>query len=196
MLITADDYLPIARRFEGDIPWLYLDTVGKVTIGIGHMIPTAAAVSAIPLGRNGQAASEADKQTAYAAVAAATDRSPRGANAFQDLSDLRITPEQSADLFRGKVAEIFGEAQRLFQDVGGGFAAWPTRVQLATFDMAYNLGPQGLFRNFPTFRTKGLAQHDYLVCAQESRRIGPSPARNAWTRDQFEAAAQEAKRPA
>lgn len=193
MLITADDYLPIARRFEGDIPWLYLDTVGKVTIGIGHMIPTAAAVSAIPLARNGAAASEADKRTAYDAVAAATDRSLRGANAFRDLSDLRITPEQSAALFQGKFAEIFAEAQRLFKDVGGGFAAWPTRVQLATFDMAYNLGPRGLFNGFPTFRTKGLAVRDYQVCAEECRRVGPSPARNTWTRDQFEAAAQEAK---
>ena len=70
MLITADDYLPIARRFEGDIPWLYLDTVNKVTIGIGHLIPTAAAVAAIPLARDGRAASDADKKTAYAAVAA------------------------------------------------------------------------------------------------------------------------------
>ena len=196
MLITADDYLPIARRFEGDIPWLYLDTVNKVTIGIGHMIPTADAVSAIPLGRDGQAASEADKRTAYAAVAAATDRSLRGANAFQDLSDLRVSQEQSAALFVAKFAEIFAEAQRQFQDVGGGFAAWPKRVQLATFDMAYNLGPQGLYRSFPTFRTKGLAVRDYLVCARECRRIGPSPARNTWTRDQFEAAAQEAKRSA
>ena len=196
MLITADDYLPIARRFEGDIPWLYLDTVGKVTIGIGHMIPTAAAVSALPLGRNGQAANDADKRNAYVAVAAATDRSLRGANAFEDLSDLRITPAQSADLFRSKFAEIFAEARRLFQEVGGGFAAWPIRVQLATFDMAYNLGPQGLYRNFPIFRTKGLAKHDYLVCAQECRRIGPAPSRNTWTRDQFETAAQEMSRSA
>ncbi|WP_420563031.1 hypothetical protein [Thalassobaculum sp.] len=194
MLITADDYLPIARRFEGDIPWLYLDTVNKVTIGIGHLIPTAAAVAAIPLARDGRAASDADKQTAYAAVAAAKDRALRGANAFKDLSDLRITPDQSAALFRDKFAEIFAEAQRLFRTVGGGFAAWPKPVQLATFDMAYNLGPQGLFSGFPTFRTKGLAVGDYQVCAEECRRIGPAPARNAWTRDQFEAAAQEARR--
>ncbi len=193
MLITADDYLPIARRFEGDIPWLYLDTVNKVTVGIGHMLPNAAAVSAIPLARNGQAASEADKQAAYAAVAAATDRALRGANAFQDLSDLRIDADQSAVLFRGKFAEIFAETQRLFRTVGGGFAAWPVRVQLATFDMAYNLGPQGLYSGFPTFRTKGLAVGDYQVCAEECRRVGPSPARNTWTRDQFEAAAQEAR---
>lgn len=193
MLITADDYLPIARRFEGDIPWLYLDTVNKVTVGIGHMLPNAAAVSAIPLARNGKPASEADKQAAYAAVAAARDRALRGANAFQDLSDLRIDADQSAALFRGKFAEIFAETQRLFRTVGGGFAAWPTRVQLATFDMAYNLGPQGLYSGFPTFRTKGLAVGDYQVCAEECRRVGPSPARNTWTRDQFEAAAQEAR---
>lgn len=196
MLITADDYLPIARRFEGDIPWLYLDTVGKVTIGIGHMIPDAEEVCAVPLGRDGVAASDGDKRAAFGTVAAATARAFRGANAFRDLSDLRITPEQSADLFRAKFAELFAEAQRLFWDVGGGFAAWPKRVQLATVDMAYNLGPQGLYSSFPRFRKLGLARGDYLTCAEECRRIGPAPSRNTWTRDQFEAAAQEARRPA
>lgn len=192
MLITADDYLPIARRFEGDIAWLYLDTVDKVTIGLGHMIPDADAVLEVPLARDGRAATEQEKRAAYATVAAATDRSARGAGAFDDLTELRITPEQSAALFEGKFEDLFAEARRLFADVADGFPAWPRKVQLATFDMAYNLGPQGLYDKFPTFRKQGLARRDYAVCARECRRIGPGPARNAWTRQQFEEAATEA----
>ncbi|MDF1793428.1 MAG: hypothetical protein P1U88_16050, partial [Thalassobaculaceae bacterium] len=184
-----------ARRFEGDIPWLYLDTRSMVTIGIGHLIPDADAAAAIPLEKGGQPASADTIRAGYAVVSAATDHAFHGAGAFQDLTDLRITPEQSAALFRGKFAEIFATARRLFADVGGGFEAWPKRVQLATFDMAYNLGPQGLYGGFPSFRSKGLAVRDYAICAEECRRIGPAPARHMWTRDQFEAAAQEARAP-
>lgn len=185
MLITADDYLPIARRFEGDIAWLYLDTVNKVTVGIGHMIPNAAEMAQIPMMKNGVPASDGEKQAAYATVAKATDRSSRGANAFDELTTLRISEDQSADLFRSKFDSLFGEAVRLFQNVGGGFEAWPKTVQLATFDMAYNLGPYGLYRGYPTFRGEGLAKHDWAVCAKECYRNGPGQARNDWTKQQF-----------
>jgi len=192
MLITSDDYFPIAQRFEGDIAWLYLDTVDKVTIGIGHLIASPDRVGEIPLSRAGVPATDAQKRAAYDAVAAATDRSARGAAAFEPLTDLRITSAQSAELFRAKFAELFSEATRLFEDVGGGFEAWPTKVQLATFDMAYNLGVSGLYNGYPTFRGKGLAKHDWAVCAEECYRNGPGKARNDWTRQQFEQAAAEA----
>lgn len=190
MLITADDYLPIAREFEGDIAWLYLDTVNKVTVGIGHMIPTVEAVDAIPLMTAGREATPQEKREAFATVAAATHRSALGAGAFDELTGLRVTPDQSAALFRDKFADLFAKTVGLFNDVGGGFVAWPKEVQLATFDMAYNLGPTGLYQKFPTFRTKGLAVNDYAVCARECRRIGPGRRRNDWTRAQFEAAAR------
>ena len=30
-------------RFEGRVPYMYLDTAGNVTVGIGHMLATAGA---------------------------------------------------------------------------------------------------------------------------------------------------------
>ena len=42
--------------FEGCIPWMYLDTVGKVTVGVGFMLPDSDAAAALPFQLEGQAA--------------------------------------------------------------------------------------------------------------------------------------------
>jgi GH24 family phage-related lysozyme (muramidase) len=42
MLDTAT-YLPKLKVFEGSVPYMYLDTTGNVTVGVGKMLPNAAA---------------------------------------------------------------------------------------------------------------------------------------------------------
>jgi len=186
MLITADDYYPIAQRFEGEIPWLYLDTAGLVTVGIGRMIPDPDAMAAVDMVDGaGAPAGDAAKRAAYAAVHAAQDRKGQVAGAFKDLTPLRLTQAGSRALFDASFATLFGEAKTIFKDVAGGFGAWPQDVQLATFDMAYNLGPQRLYDLFPTFREQGLAKRDYKTCADECERGGIGQARNDWTRAEF-----------
>lgn len=185
MLITAEDYLPFAREFEGEILHLYLDTVGKVTVGIGHMLPTADAIAPLGFFKDGQAASTADKRAAWQTVAAAQSMVGQVAGAYASLTDIRMTPESSAADFQTKFADIFGQAVERFKDVGGGFDAWPKPAQLATCDMAFNLGVTGLYTKFPTFRG-GLDAHDWALCARECERGGIGAARNAWTRRQFE----------
>lgn len=193
MLISADDYFPFAQEFEGNIPWLYLDTVGDVTIGIGHMIPSADKISAVPMvGANGAVASDSEKRAAFDAVKAAQSKVGQAAGAYEGLSPLRLGPGGDKALFQGNFDTLFAEAQKLFRNVAGGFEAWPKAVQLATFDMAYNLGAWRLYNLFPTFREKGLAVPDYMVCAQQCRRGGIDQARNDWTKAQFESAAKEA----
>ena len=44
------------KSFEGSIPWMYLDTVGKVTVGIGSMLPDAKAAATLPFSIDGRAA--------------------------------------------------------------------------------------------------------------------------------------------
>ena len=34
-------------QFEGSVPWMYLDTVGKVTVGVGSMLPDARAAGTL-----------------------------------------------------------------------------------------------------------------------------------------------------
>ena len=36
------------KEFEGCVPWMYRDTAGKLTVGVGLMLPDARAAAALP----------------------------------------------------------------------------------------------------------------------------------------------------
>jgi hypothetical protein len=60
----------------------------------------------------------------------------------------------------------------------------PDCVKLALLDMIYNLGPAGLFKDFPHLMA-AIETSAWAQAAAHCMRRGPSPARNAWTRQQF-----------
>ena len=43
-----DQALAQIEKFEGRVPWMYLDTKSKVTVGIGCMLPTVAPALLLP----------------------------------------------------------------------------------------------------------------------------------------------------
>jgi len=50
---TFDQSLAQLKTFEGCVPWMYRDTAGKVTVGVGLMLPDAAAACALPFQTEG-----------------------------------------------------------------------------------------------------------------------------------------------
>jgi hypothetical protein len=65
------------KLFEACVPWMYLDSVGKVTVGVGLMLPNAYAASALPFTLVGAPATPAQIAADFARVAAlAPDRLP------------------------------------------------------------------------------------------------------------------------
>ena len=50
MLNTAT-YLPQLKIFEGSIPFMYVDSTGNVTVGVGNMLPNAAAAQKLAFQR-------------------------------------------------------------------------------------------------------------------------------------------------
>lgn len=191
MAVSSRDYQPFAEQHEGRIPWMYLDTVGRVTVGVGHMIPSADAALTVPFvdPASGSKAQPDAIRAGYAAVAAARASVGRVAGAFQGLSALRLDDDGIAAVFAADFDRIVGRTRDLFEAVGGGLDSYPDPAQLAVIDMAFNLGPDGLYGKFPSFRTKGLAPRAFDVAASESRRGGISDERNKWTFDQLMAAA-------
>jgi len=191
------DYQPFAERYEGKIDWMYLDTVGKVTVGIGHMIPSADEAAALSFvdPASGTAATGDAIRAAFAAVQAAGSGDDRPAGAFQSLTTIRLPDAAVTALFQADYQQIVGRIRTLFQNVGGGLDSYPDPAQLAVIDMGYNLGPEGLYDKFPTFRTKGLAPRAFDVAARQSHRLGISEERDKWTADMLMQAAQiEARR--
>lgn len=192
MSVGSRDYQPFAEQHEGRISWMYLDTVGRVTVGIGHMIPSADAAVMVPFvdPASGSKASADAARAGFDAVAAAQASVGRAAGAFQRLTTLRLDDDGIAAVFAADFDRIVGRTRDLFKTVGGGLDSYPDPAQLAVIDMAFNLGPDGLFNKFPSFRTKGLAPRAFDAAAAESRRGGISDERNKWTYDQLMAAAR------
>lgn len=185
MPITHRDYLPLAEQNEGNIPWMYLDTAGHVTVGIGHMVESAADAEALGFVEPdpGRAATREGIRAAYAVVADARHLIGRPAGAFAALTLVRLPRAAVLAVYERDFDRIVGHTRDLFRAVGGGLDSYPDPAQMAVVDMAFNLGPTGLYTKFPKFRTEGLARRDFEVAARECRRSGIAERRNAETRN-------------
>jgi len=50
------------KEFEGSVPWMYRDTVGKVTVGVGFMLPNAEAAQALAFHQGARLATPRDRR--------------------------------------------------------------------------------------------------------------------------------------
>jgi GH24 family phage-related lysozyme (muramidase) len=169
------------KEFEGCVPWMYRDTVGKVTVGVGLMLPDAKAAEALPFVTGTRAATPEEIAAEYARV----DSLPMGrASAFYKTPTSLVLTQQTMD---AKLTSVLAGFEADLRGQFPHYDALPEGVKMALLDMIYNLGPAGLFKGFPhlvaAIRTGAWSQ-----AAEHCMRRGPSAARNAWTREQFRSA--------
>jgi GH24 family phage-related lysozyme (muramidase) len=166
------------KEFEGCVPWMYRDTVGKITVGVGLMLPDPKAAQALPFVLGARPATPEEIAAEYTRV----DTLPLGrASAFYKSPTALELTQQTIDAKLTSVLEGF-EADLRTQLPH--YDTLPDSVKMALLDMIYNLGPAGLFKGFPHL----IAAVDAGAWAQAAERCirrGPSAARNAWTREQF-----------
>jgi GH24 family phage-related lysozyme (muramidase) len=166
------------KEFEGCVPWMYRDTVGKVTVGVGLMLPDAKAAQALPFLNITQPATPAEIATEYARV----DALPQGRTAsfYKTPHSLQLAP-QTID------AKLTSVLQGFETDLRTEFPHYdtlPDAIKMALLDMIYNLGPAGLFKGFPHL-VAAVQTGNWTQAAAHCNRRGPGEARNAWTREQF-----------
>jgi GH24 family phage-related lysozyme (muramidase) len=166
------------KEFEGCVPWMYRDTVGKVTVGVGLMLPDAKAAQALPFVVGARAATPEEIAAEYARVdAMAMGR----ASAFYKTPTSLVLTQQTIDakltsVLAGFEADLRGQFPR--------YDALPDAIKMALLDMIYNLGPAGLFKGFPHL-VAAIQTGSWQHAAEHCMRRGPSAARNDWTREQF-----------
>ncbi|HSY68290.1 MAG TPA: hypothetical protein VK813_06600 [Edaphobacter sp.] len=178
MATYLEQSLAKLKEFEGCVPWMYRDTVGKVTVGVGLMLPDAKAAEVLPFVLGARAASPGEIAAEYARV----DSMTLGrASAFYKIpSSLELT-QQTIDAKLKSVLEGFEADLRIrFPH----YDALPDGVKMALLDMIYNLGSEGLFKGFPHL-VAAVEAGAWAQAAEHCMRRGPSEARNAWTRQQF-----------
>lgn len=138
-------------RWETPLLWMYLDSVGLVTVGCGTMLPDAASAAKIAFFHkaNFAAASVEDITAAWNTLHAgaagqkkAVPKDKFSARHYEAVTDLRITIATSDAL---RDAHILADYTQLRAQYSG-FDELPDDARLALFDMIYNLGAGGLKR--------------------------------------------------
>ena len=121
---------------------MYLDTRGFVTVGKGKMLPTASDAVALAFLRQGTdvPASEDEIRAEYNLIAEMVEDVGRDADYFGQFTNLYLP---QADVDRLVTDHMRGDFEALLQQYPG-FGNLPLSVQIALWDMIYNLGSSGL----------------------------------------------------
>jgi GH24 family phage-related lysozyme (muramidase) len=171
---------------EGNVPHMYLDTKGLVTVGIGNMLPSVAAAQMLNfIDRATTAKATADAIKAdYEAVTKQPDS--KVASYYRPFTKLDLPNVDIDVLFRARVDEFVGQLKKVYP----AFDSFPPSAQLALLDMGFNLGTGGLQKKFPKMNA-AIAKLDWAAAGTECNRPDVNQARNDATRALFTAAVAE-----
>jgi GH24 family phage-related lysozyme (muramidase) len=178
-----DDSVAQLQIFEGVVPWMYLDTRGFVTVGVGEMLAAASRAQTLPfIDSNGNAVTPDVILAEYNRVLALVKGQQSGV--YRADASPTLSPASIGTLLMAHVQYFDGQLSAQFAN----YAAFPDPAKLALLDMIYNLGPHGLFVGYPTLMGD-VTNGNWNGAAAQCYRNGPSAARNQWTQQQFLAAA-------
>jgi len=169
--------------FEGCVAWMYLDTRSNVTVGVGLMLPDLATACALAfVDATGSPLAPAD-------IAAEFDRVSALAPAMEpQFYHAPSSPQLPQAVIADKLSGVLTGFEATVRTGLPGYDALPDSVKMALLDMAYNLGPEGLLKGYPKM-LQAVETGNWAEAAAQCARGGIGAARNAWTSQQFLAAA-------
>jgi GH24 family phage-related lysozyme (muramidase) len=180
--------------FEGRIPWMYLDSKGNATVGVGQLLANVQAALALPflagsIGGTMVPATEVQVRDNWSRIMSiGKGRTAKG----YDWNGAVVLAEEEIDaLLLRTVTAIDAKMPALYP----GYASWPVPPKLAVIDMDYNMGPGGLAKFHQMNAALNLSTPNWKVAASQCERevgVAAFEARNAWTEYQFLQAANVA----
>ena len=175
-------YLDLAiaklKEFEGAVPWMYLDTAGKVTVGVGLMLATESAAERLAFVSGTRPATAQEINDEFARVLAM--KAGQLAKFYRRSNGLTL-PEVAIE---ERLRETLVGFEGYLRTHVTGYDLLPDAARLALLDMVYNLGPGRFFAEYPRL-IAAVERGDWRDAATASHRRGPAQARNDWTRQQF-----------
>jgi GH24 family phage-related lysozyme (muramidase) len=181
-----DEAIEIISGFEGRAQWMYLDTVGIVTVGVGQALLTPSSALSYPFQRpNAEFATREEILAEYATVKVMPPG--RVAKAYRRSTSLLLADTAIDDKLRESIQNCVADLLILFPKFDG----FPDAAKLGLIDMTFNLGITKIRRGYPNF-CGFVRQEMWKEASPRCHRIGPSEERNAWTANQFLLAAKAA----
>lgn len=142
---------------EGDVSWMYLDTKGYATTGMGNLIDPVGLALSLPWrhGAGGPIASTEEITAAWNRVKAATYLASAGSEAARSVTDLRLAQSDITSLVKAKLDSFAANLVETpdFADL----YEWPAPAQYGLCSMAWAMGPW--------FATGGKWPHFRAACA-------------------------------
>jgi hypothetical protein len=168
-------------KFEGNVPFMYLDVKGLVTFGRGNLADPCSLALAIKWVHksDGSPAMGTEIITDWVAVkqSGMTGHSWKD---FETVTKLRVDAEalDAFDMQKTKEMENYLKNRPQFKD----FDYWPADAQLGLLGMAWAMGPAFQFPHFQA----ACAKQDWQTCAGKDGDpvVNPALRGEAWMNDQ------------
>ncbi len=185
------------EQYEGRLDHLYLDSKGKVTVGIGHLISSSAAMASVTMYRKEEKATKVatfeQKKKEYETIS--KQKKGYRASWYKNHTALFMKPSDIEAQRDVHLKSFYTELTNIYRK-GNGYASnfddLPEDAQVALFDMIFNLGATKLDKTFPSFN-KAIKGDDWKKAAKESNRPDVSKSRNDFVKELFLAVEEEQK---
>lgn len=166
-VLDTTAYQVHTESFEGNVPWMYLDTKGNVTVGIGHLLGNAGEAKQLFFVRSGTGirATAAEIDRAFNAVARARFGSNVDAQSFRNLTQIELTTGEIDNIYKSDVAVFHTAVKGLFPD----FLTYPEIAKRAIVDLPFTMGVSGFRGIFKDFQA-AVRSRNWKVAAVESER--------------------------
>lgn len=189
--IPDDKILDFLEKSEDNVEYMYLDTKGNVTVGVGMMLPDEQAALHLPFRKKTPAghyrpATEQDIRQAYRKVRQRPFGPRFGKKTFKPspangLDDVRITKAEGQQALRQRLPHDVQILRQKFK----GFDTFPPTVRKALIDMLYNLGSGNFSRSKWPKLFEAIDARNWAEAARQSHRKDIQEDRNHHIDDLF-----------
>ena len=177
-------------KAEGKVDHLYLDTKGKVTVGIGAMLPDVNAAKKIGFVTRDKKVKATPQQIEDEFKAIKKETKGKKAHTYKAATKL-VLPETEIDkLLKAHIKDFKNQLRSKYS----GFDGFPDEAQEALLDMAFNLGTHALKTEWPKLNEKGIEKKDWKAAAENCYRPDVNLERNNMVKELFKKADEKVKK--
>ena len=178
---THDDLRALLIQNEGRVEHMYLDTVGNVTVGVGHLLASVERAQLLPFNNRSTGAPWSSSEVSDEWNTIKAQKPAMVASYYRQFTSLDMESADIDNLLSSDIAEMEAGVSNNF----AGYGDYPNSPQDALLDMAFNLGVGGLAK-YKRLHAAAEAK-DWGTCATECHRKGIPDARNQRTAELFRA---------